>query len=218
MRIEIMTRIILTRHGETLWNLEGRVQGSMDSPLTERGVHQAQVLGQRLKSEGITTVYSSDLSRAIATAHEIRKILNLPDVLIAKELRELSFGEWEGKAWRDLRQTDPERFALWDQGPHQVSIPGGESMSSVTERSWEFLLGLPALYPDQTLCLVTHGMTLQLLIKRALGIALEDWTNVPWQYNTAVNILDLTSEGKVAPVLIADHQHLEIVKVNETEG
>lgn len=217
-RNEVMTRIILTRHGETLWNLEGRVQGAKDSPLTERGIHQARVLGQRLKSEGISTIISSDLSRAIATAQEIRKILELPEVLISSELREISFGEWEGQAWRELRQTDPERFVLWDQGPHQVKIPGGESMSSVTERSWNFLLSLPVKYPGQTLCLVTHGMTLQLLIKKALGLSLEDWTNVPWQYNTAVNILDLSNDGKVNPILIADHRHLEIVKINETEA
>lgn len=55
-------------------------------------------------------------------------------------------------------------------------------------------------------------MTLQLLVKKALGIGIEDWINVPWQYNTAVNILDLTPEGKVIPVLIADHKHLEIEK------
>lgn len=91
-------------------------------------------------------------------------------------------------------------------------------MSSVTERSWNFLLSLPVKYPGQTLCLVTHGMTLQLLIKKALGLSLEDWTNVPWQYNTAVNILDLSNDGKVNPILIADHRHLEIVKINETEA
>lgn len=205
-----MTRVILTRHGETQWNIEGRVQGAMDSPLTEKGIWQAQVLANRLHDEGISVIYSSDLPRAIATADEIRKLLNLPEVVISTAMRELSFGDWEGREWTDLRQAYPEVFKFWEQSPHLVQIPGGESMQQVTERAWSFFSNLPFKYPEQTICIVTHGMTLQLLVKKALGIAIEDWLNVPWQYNTAVNILDLTPEGKVIPVLIADHKHLEI--------
>lgn len=204
-----MTRIILTRHGETEWNLEGRVQGVMDSPLTEKGIRQAQVLANRLRDEGISAIYSSNLSRAIATAEEIRKILNLPAILISPAMRELSFGEWEGRQWKELRQDYPELMEIWEQSPDRVQIPGGESMQHATERAWNFFSDLAFKHPGQTLCIVTHGMTLQLLVKRALGISIEDWTNVPWQYNTAVNILNLSPEGKAIPVLIADHKHLE---------
>jgi probable phosphoglycerate mutase len=207
-----MTRVILTRHGETEWNLEGRVQGVMDSPLTEKGIRQAQTLANRLQDEGISIIYSSNLPRAIATADEIRKFLNLSEVVVSPVIRELSFGEWEGRQWKDLRQDYPELFKVWEQSPDQVQIPGGESMQHVTERAWDFISGLADKHPGETLCIVTHGMTLQLLVKKALGIAIEDWTNVPWQYNTAVNILDLTPEGEVIPVLIADHKHLELVE------
>lgn len=207
-----MTRVILTRHGETEWNLEGRVQGVMDSPLTEKGIRQAQTLANRLQDEGISVIYSSNLPRAIATADEIRKFLNLSEVVVSPVIRELSFGEWEGRQWKDLRQDYPELFKIWEQSPDQVQIPGGESMQHVTERAWGFFSGLADKHPGETLCIVTHGMTLQLLVKKALGIAIEDWTNVPWQYNTAVNILDLTPEGEVIPVLIADHKHLELVE------
>lgn len=205
-----MTRIILTRHGETEWNLEGRVQGVMDSPLTEKGIHQAQVLANRLQGEGISVIYSSNLPRAIATAEEVRKILKLPEVLISADMRELSFGEWEGREWKNLRVDYPELFGIWEQSPDRVQIPGGESMQHVTERAWNFFSGLALKHPGQTLCIVTHGMTLQLLVKKALGISIEDWTNVPWQYNTAVNILDLSPDGEVIPVLLADHKHLEL--------
>ncbi|HVJ48696.1 histidine phosphatase family protein [Desulfitobacterium sp.] len=205
-----MTRVILTRHGETRWNLEGLVQGAMDSPLTEKGIRQAQVLANRLQDEGISVIYSSDLPRAIATADEIRKRLNLPEVFISAAMRELSFGDWEGRAWKDLRGAYPDLFKLWEESPHQVQIPGGESILQVTERAWSFFSSLPSKYPEQTICIVTHGMTLQLLVKKALGIAIDDWTNVPWQYNTAINILDLTTEGEVIPILIADHQHLDL--------
>lgn len=213
-----MLRLILTRHGETVWNIEGRVQGAMDSPLTEKGILQAQGLAKRLQNEGITKIYSSDLPRAIATADEIRRELQLPKIMISPAIRELSFGEWEGKAWWDLRNLYPSLFTLWDQGPHQVQIPGGESMWEVTERAWNFIQELPRHHHDETVCIVTHGMTLQLLVKKALGLSVETWEGVPWQHNTAVNIFDLSEDGEIKPVLIADHTHLETESTKPTSG
>lgn len=204
-----MTRLILTRHGETLWNMEGRVQGAMDSPLTEKGISQARGLGKRLRGEGIKCIYSSDLPRAIQTAELVRQELGLSEILLNSALRELSFGEWEGKVWWELRKLYPELFLVWDKGPHQVQIPRGESMWEVTERAWKFIQELPKNHSGETILVVTHGMTLQLLVKKALGFSVEQWEDVPWQYNTSVNILDLSEAGEFTPILIADHTHLE---------
>ncbi len=204
-----MLKVILTRHGETLWNIEGRVQGALDSPLTDKGIKQARQLGKRLQNEGITKIYTSDLPRARATADEIGNELGLREILYSQALRELSFGEWEGKVWWDLRQKHPELFSLWDTGPHQVKIPGGETMWEVTERAWNFVKELPHKHPNETLCLVTHGMTLQLIVKKALGIPIGQWENVPWQHNTALNIFEFHEDGTIHPILLADHSHLE---------
>lgn len=204
-----MTRLILTRHGETLWNIEGRVQGAMDSPLTEKGILQARGLGKRLQGEGITRIYSSDLPRAMRTADEVGQELGLTEILPSSALRELSFGEWEGKVWWELRNLYPELFVIWDKGPHQIQIPGGESMWEVTERAWEFIQELPIKHAGETIFVVTHGMTLQLLVKKALGLTVEQWEDVPWQFNTAVNIFDISEKGGFIPILIADHAHLE---------
>lgn len=204
-----MIKIIFTRHGETLWNIEGRVQGAMDSPLTQKGVMQARRLGLRLQKEGITRIYSSDLPRAKATADEIRQELGLEEIMLHPALRELSFGDWEGKNWWDLRQLYPELFTIWDTGPHQVQIPEAESMWEVTDRAWKFVQELPRLHDGETLCVVTHGMTLQLIVKKALGIPVEQWEGVPWQHNTAVNIFEFYEDGQIKPILLADHTHLE---------
>lgn len=204
-----MIKIIFTRHGETLWNIEGRVQGALDSPLTEKGILQARRLGQRLLKEGITRIYSSDLPRAQVTADEIRQELGLTEVIHHPALRELSFGEWEGKNWWDLRRLYPDLFTIWDTGPHQVQIPGGESMWQVSDRAWKLVEELPRHYDGETLCVVTHGMTLQLIVKKALGIPIEQWEGVPWQHNTAVNIFEFYEDGKINPILLADHSHLD---------
>lgn len=213
-----MIRLILTRHGETVWNIEGRVQGALDSPLTERGILQAQCLAKRLKHEQITHLYSSDLPRAIATAEQIRQELQLSKIIISPAIRELSFGEWEGKAWYDLRNRYPDSFSLWDRAPHEVQIPGGESMWEVTERAWQFICDLPRLHQNETVCVVTHGMTLQLLVKKALGLPVETWEGVPWQHNTAVNIFELSESGTIKPLLLADHTHLEMEELKPSSG
>jgi len=90
-----MTQLILIRHGETLWNTERRMQGQLDSPLTERGLWQAQQLGLRLKDEPFTTLYSSDLPRAARTAEQIA-IVTGHDILTDERLRERHFGVFEG--------------------------------------------------------------------------------------------------------------------------
>lgn len=204
-----MTRIVLTRHGETMWNIEGRVQGYLDSPLTEKGIHQAGLLAAKLSQEKISYIYSSDLARAVGTAEEIRRKLGLKEeVILSPKLRELSFGEWEGKVWSQLREKFPEIFSVWDKEPHRVQVPGGENFSLVTDRAWEFLLEIIKKHNDETICIVSHGLTLKLLVTKALGFGVHEWTQTPWQHNTALNIIEFKNDQFI-PVIIGDCSHLE---------
>ncbi len=203
-----MTRIILTRHGETLWNIEKRVQGSLDSALSGKGMAQAKRLAGRLRGEGIQHLYASDAPRAIATAEAIRSELQLDAILISPFLREFSFGEWEGKVWAELRTANPDVFSLWDTEPHRVQVPGGETMQAVSERAWLFLGEIRKKYRGETVCLVSHGLTLKLLVTRAMGFAVEEWNKTPWQFNTAVNVFE-EQDGILIPKIIADISHLE---------
>lgn len=203
-----VTKIILTRHGETLWNIEKRVQGSLDSALSEKGLAQAKRLAARLRGEGINRLYASDAPRAIATAEAIRAESQLDPVITSPLLREFAFGEWEGKVWADLRAANPEIFSLWDTEPHRVQVPGGETMQAVSDRAWRFLDQIRAKHQGETVCLVTHGLTLKLLITRAMGYAVEEWNKTPWQFNTAINIFE-ESDGVLIPKIIADISHLE---------
>ena len=203
-----MTRIILTRHGQTLWNIEGRVQGSLDSPLTEKGILQARSLALRLKGEGIKHIYSSDSQRAMGTAEEIRRELGLEKLSSNPALREFSFGDWEGCIWQDLRETYPDIFKIWDSEPHLVTTPGGENMELVLKRAWKFLEQIIKIHSGETVCLVTHGLTLKLLVTKALGFDVHEWAKTPWQHNTALNILEVEGERWI-PSVIADCQHLD---------
>ena len=203
-----MTRIILTRHGQTLWNIEGRVQGSSDSPLTETGLLQARSLALRLRDEGIKHIYSSDSLRAIGTAEEIRRELNLEKLSTNAALREFSFGEWEGRIWQDLRVDYPEIFKIWDVEPHLVTTPGGENMERVLERAWKFLQQIVKDHTGDTICLVTHGLTLKLLVTKVLGFEVHEWAKTPWQHNTALNIFEVDGQEWI-PKIVGDCQHLD---------
>ncbi|KUO75582.1 MAG: fructose-2,6-bisphosphatase [Desulfosporosinus sp. BRH_c37] len=203
-----MTRIILTRHGQTLWNIEGRVQGSSDSPLTEKGILQARSLAVRLRDEGIKHIYSSDSLRAIGTAEEIRCELGLETLPTNPALREFAFGEWEGLIWKDLRAANPDVFRIWDTEPHLVTPPGGENMGFVMERAWKFLQQIINIHSEETVCLVTHGMTLKMIVTKALGFEVHEWAKTPWQHNTALNIFEVVGHQWI-PKLVGDCKHLD---------
>lgn len=203
-----MTRIILTRHGQTIWNLEKRVQGRLDSPLTETGILQARALAVRLKDEGVDHIYSSDSPRALSTAKEICGVLGLKKISVDPALREFSFGEWEGSIWQELRETNPEVFKIWDSEPHLVTTPGGENMAVVMERAWNFMQQILALHSRETVCLVTHGITLKLIVTKALGLGVHELAKTPWQQNTALNIFEIVQEQWI-PKLLGDCAHLE---------
>ncbi|MDD2235479.1 MAG: histidine phosphatase family protein [Desulfitobacteriaceae bacterium] len=203
-----MTRIILTRHGETEWNIERRVQGRLDSPLTKKGLTQARSLALRLRNESIQYLYSSDSPRALATAEEIRREIQLGRVISEPRIREFSFGDWEGKLWDELRQNYRDIFRIWDSTPQLVQVPSGDNMYCFSEKVWEYFRELITKHRGETICLVSHGLTLKLLVTKALGFTVDEWLKTPMQFNTAVNILEVKGT-KINPVILGDCSHLE---------
>ena len=95
------TRIIAVRHGETAWNVDTRIQGQLDIGLNDRGLWQAQRVGQALADEAIDHIYSSDLQRASATADQLARLVDLP-VRLDPRLRETDGGTWEGRTSREI--------------------------------------------------------------------------------------------------------------------
>src|ERR1043166_10075988 len=106
-----MTDILLIRHGETLWNQQGRMQGQNDSPLTTTGLEQARKLARRLKHVEFTTLYSSDLGRAHQTARCIADETG-HEVLADAGLRERSFGIFEGLTNTEIKLKHPDDYEL----------------------------------------------------------------------------------------------------------
>src|SRR5690606_368207 len=103
------TSLYLIRHAHTAWNGAGRMQGWEDVPLDERGRQQAQALARRLRSEPIQAVYTSPLSRSLATAEPLAQALGVA-LRCDDRLRERHLGEWSGLTFDEARQRNPDRF------------------------------------------------------------------------------------------------------------
>lgn len=173
-----MSQLILIRHGETLWNTERRMQGQLDSPLTERGEWQARQLGARLKTLTFTSLYSSDLPRAHRTAQSIAEATGHP-IVTDQRLRERHFGVFEGLTQNEMEARAPEAFQRFMSRDPQYAVPGGESPAAFFARCCAALEELAARHADETIAVVTHGLVLDCAWRVATGLTLEAQRPVP---------------------------------------
>jgi probable phosphoglycerate mutase len=163
-------QLLIIRHGETAWNVEGRIQGHRDSPLTARGLEQARAAAARLARERVEALYCSDLGRARQTAHEVAAATALP-VQIDGGLRERAFGIVEGRTWDEFRAAEPEQARrLLDDPAH--TVPGGESLAAFRVRVTEALRRIALGAGAGPVAVVTHGGVLGVLYREAMGIPL----------------------------------------------
>ncbi|NLJ79709.1 MAG: histidine phosphatase family protein [Firmicutes bacterium] len=167
-----MTKLILIRHGETLWNLEKRYQGQGDSPLSPLGREQAEKTGKFLASEDISAVYCSDLKRAVLTAEAISKHHQMKPI-ITPQLREIAFGSWEGLTQEEIKREYPDILAARDKDRLNIRIPGAELPQEVVKRMRGVMEELPSKHKGQTIAIVAHGGSLRLTIASLLHIPLE---------------------------------------------
>jgi probable phosphoglycerate mutase len=167
--------IYYLRHGETDWNVEGRLQGRKDIPLNARGraqaVHCGEILRNLLARDqiGAATLdfISSPLGRARETMELARRELGLPTngYRIDEQLTEIGFGEWEGYTLAELRRHDPQRVALREHDKWRFVAPGGESCEAVSRRMRDWYAGL-----TRDAVVVAHGGTARGLMAH-LGLA-----------------------------------------------
>ncbi len=158
-----MTNFTLVRHGQTDWNVARRYQGQQDIPLNAEGLQQARTLALLMKEETFDVIYSSDLQRAMQTAQILQEGREATVIADAR-LREIAFGEWEGKRHDDLRTAFPMRFTLSESNPAVPLAPGGESVFALAQRTKEFADEVSQRLPSGNLLIVTHGLALATLI------------------------------------------------------
>jgi len=200
------TRLVVVRHGETAWNVEQRVQGQLDIPLNETGRRQAARLAEALAGEGLSAIYSSDLTRAAETAAAVARRAGLA-VVHTQVLRERGFGHLEGATWREIEVQWPEQAQRWRRRDPDFGPGGGEVLSGFYERCVAAALDLAARHPGEAIALVAHGGVLDCLYRAATRIALD--APRTWQLgNASINRL-LAADGGFTLVGWNDGAHLD---------
>lgn len=167
-----MTVLILSRHGRTDWNDEGRYQGHSDPPLNAEGGRQAAELAERLGRERLAAVYSSDLRRAADTARAIAACHGLP-VRVDPRLREINQGRWDGRLYSEILAMDEAILRAWEAHPLSTRPPGGESLAEVSERVVAAAAEILARHAGQTVCIVCHKVSMTVLRCAITGDDLE---------------------------------------------
>lgn len=164
-------RLILLRHGETEYNATRRMQGQLDTNLSERGIAQAHTAAKELRDLGIKKIISSDLTRARDTAGVVGDDLGVA-VVVDKRLRETHLGQWQGKTHDEVDTEHDGARALWRSDPTWAP-PEGESRVDVAQRSRAVVDELLDTYDEwgnSAVLLVAHGGTIAALTAALLGL------------------------------------------------
>ncbi len=167
-------RLVLVRHGESVWNSEGRSQGHGGTGLSERGHAQAQATAVFLARAYPDTVLlvRSDLQRVVETAAPAEIELGI-DVHVDARLREIDVGTWSGLTYHEIAEKDPEGYLAWiRRGDTDVRRGGGETYAELRERVWPALRDALALKSEQrgTVLVFTHGGPIRVATAAALGL------------------------------------------------
>lgn len=163
-----MTRLYLIRHGQTDWNLEGRVQGQTDVPLSPLGEMQAEELAERLAEIPLGAIISSPLSRTRQTAEPLARRHGL-DVRFDPRLMEQNWGRYEGLSWHEAAEEFPAVKDRMRQDPMLAAPPGGETLREVSERMQAALF--EAVQIGGSVAVVSHGGALRAGLLALLGMS-----------------------------------------------
>lgn len=201
-----MTELILIRHGETDWNRELRFQGQLDVPLNAIGMEQARRVAERMSSEPVQLLVSSDLQRALQTARAVAGRAQALDPVLDAALREQHFGLAEGLQVADIRARYPRAWEQWVRFEADFAFEGGESTRVFHARVLAAVRALAQRHAGQMLAVVTHGGVLDMVYRSALGLPLSGprVSEIP---NAGINRVRLHGEA-IEILAWADTRHL----------
>lgn len=175
--------VYFVRHGETDWNAEARLQGERDVPLNMVGRRQAKEVGHHLRKLradfDVLDYVSSPLTRTRETMGLLRETLGLPDegVRFDDRLREIAFGNWEGKTWPEIRASDAALVRERDADRWNFTPPQGESYAGAAARVKQFLDTL-----ERDAVIVAHGGIARVMLVLLAGHSGQSVVQLPiWQ-------------------------------------
>ncbi|MDO9289136.1 MAG: histidine phosphatase family protein [Thermodesulfovibrionales bacterium] len=240
----MVTTLYLIRHGETEGSETKRYKGSIDVPLSKKGIKQIKrtssflkgyikkqasskylsylrdihkTKGSRARGQGVSprrvargdkgsretqrlaAVYTSNLSRAVKSAEIIARPYKLKPIQM-KELRERSFGIWEGMSFTEIKERYPEEFSAWAGNPLKYSPIEGESTVEVEKRVMKAVNRILKKHKGDEIAIVSHGGVSRIILCRLLGIPLENIFRIEQDY-AAVNIIEFWDKYPVVKLI-----------------
>jgi alpha-ribazole phosphatase/probable phosphoglycerate mutase len=191
------TTIYLIRHGETEDAEEKRYKGHIDVPLSANGIEQIQRLAKYIyqsqepgtRNQELKAVYSSGLSRALKSAEIIAEPFKLKPVVI-ENLKERSFGVWEGMTFSEIEEKYPDAFRAWADNPLEYSPIEGENTLDVRDRSLKAWNEIIRNHMDEAIAIVSHGGIIRVILCEMLGVPLENIFKIEQDFG-ALNIIEL---------------------------
>lgn len=189
-----MLTLFITRHGETIWNTQKRMQGWSDSELTESGVKSAVALGERIKEIGFTAIYSSPSKRTQLTAYLIKGNRDIP-IIFDENLREINLGDWEGHTISFIEQKYPEEhYSFWNT-PHLFKPQKGESFDDLRNRVMKALNTIKEEFTSGNILIVTHAIVIKTLLTFFKKYPQEMLWEPPFIHGTSLTVVELNGEG-----------------------
>jgi probable phosphoglycerate mutase len=204
-------RIYLTRHGQTEWNLKGKMQGWKNSDLTEKGIGNAQSLGRSLKDIDFDKIYSSSAGRTLETSKHIRGDREI-EIIADDRLIEMGFGIWEGMEHEEVKKIYAQQHKNFWEAPHLYTPIDGEEFHEVKNRVDSILEEIIRKEKGNVL-IVTHAVIVKVILSKVKGITLDKLWDPPFIHDTCLSIIEI-EDGKMKLIKEADIGHLEIGEYN----
>lgn len=192
-----MLNIYLTRHGETQWNKENRLQGSKDSQLTDKGIKNAIMLGERLNNIDFNAIYSSASERAFQTAKYIKLDKEVP-IYTVEDLKEIHFGDWEGRTKEEIEAIgnyNNEFHNFWNN-PHTYNHKPhkGEGLTAFKQRVEGAVRRVISDNKDGNILIVIHAVVIRAIMSFTMNISTDRMWDPPFIHGTSLTIFNWDGE------------------------
>ncbi|MBU3088250.1 histidine phosphatase family protein [Clostridium gasigenes] len=210
-----MTKLYITRHGETEWNTKGIMQGFGNSPLTELGREQGKWLRDRMKDLHIDVIYSSPSGRAYETAEIIKGDRDI-ELLADDGLREINMGQWEGLCQDEIKELSEENhFNFWNLPSKYISVDG-ENYYESRERSYNTITKILEKEKGKTILIVTHTVTLKGFLNMLQNQEIDSIVKPPFIKQTSLTEIDFNEDGyKILNLACMEHHEYSRKEFNE---
>ncbi|MFC4323017.1 histidine phosphatase family protein [Litchfieldia salsa] len=190
-----MLTLYITRHGETVWNTQKRLQGWSDSELTENGINNAIALGNRVQEVEFDAIYTSPSQRTVSTANLIIGEREIP-IIIDHNLKEINMGDWEGQTSSDIEENYSKEFYSFWNTPHLYHSINGESFDELRHRVLNSIISIQEKYSTGNILIVTHAVVIKTLMAFFKDYPLEKLWEPPFIHDTSLTIVEINGNDK----------------------